>query len=61
MNRREKRKLIQLSIDIIPAGQMFQIAGRTVPNLSVLPLYSLGVIVAFTVTGMASFKKKELK
>lgn len=57
----EKRKLIQLSIDIIPAGQMFQIAGRTVPNLKILPLYSLGLIVVFTGAGLVLFKKKELK
>lgn len=57
----DKKKLVQLSIDIIPAGQMFQIVGRTVPNLRILPLYSLGVFVIFTGTGMLLFKKKELK
>lgn len=57
----EKRKLIKLSIDIIPAGQMFQIAGRVAPNLKVLPLYSLGIIVIFTGAGLVLFKKKELK
>lgn len=57
----EKRKLIQLSIDIIPAGQMFQIAGRTVPNLKLLPIYSLGIIIVFTGAGLVLFKKKELK
>ncbi len=57
----EKRKLIQLSIDIVPAGQMFQIAGRTVTNLKALPLYSLGIIIIFTGAGLALFKKKELK
>ena len=57
----EKRNLIQLSIDIVPAGQMFQIAGRVAPNLKVLPLYSLGIIVIFTGAGVVLFKKKELK
>lgn len=57
----EKRKLIQLSIDIIPAGQMFQIAGRTVSNLKVLPLYSLDIISVFTGAGLVLFNKKELK
>lgn len=57
----EKRKLFQLSIDIIPAGQMYQLAGRTVPNLKVLPIYSLGIIVVFTGAGLVLFKKKELK
>lgn len=57
----EKRKLFQLSIDIMPAGQMFQIVGRTVPNLKVLPIYSLGIILVFTGAGLVLFKKKELK
>ena len=57
----EKRKLIQLSIDIIPAGQMFQIAGRTAENLKILPLYSLSLFVVFTGAGLVLFKKKEIK
>lgn len=48
-------------LDINPAGQMLQIAGRIVPNLSMLPLYSLGIIVVSTGTGLVLFKKKELK
>lgn len=57
----EKRKMYQTLLDINPAGEMFQIAGRTVPNLSVLPLYSLGIIIVITGTGLVLFKKKELK
>lgn len=57
----EKRKVYQTLLDINPAGQMFQIAGRTAPNLKVLPLYSLGILVVFTGVGLALFKKKELK
>lgn len=57
----KKKDLIQLSIDIIPAGQMFQLAGRTATNLKVLPLYSLGIIIIFTGSGLVLFKKKELK
>lgn len=56
-----KRKLVELSVDILPAGQAYQIAGRTTPNLKVLPLYSLGVLVIFTGIGILLFKKKELK
>ena len=48
-------------VDINPAGQMFQIAGRTAPNLKVLPIYSLGVLVISTGVGLILFKKKELK
>lgn len=57
----DERKVHQTLIDINPAGQMFQIAGRVAPNLKVLPLYSLGIIVIFTGAGLVLFKKKELK
>ena len=40
---------------------MFQIAGRAATNLSILPLYSLGVLIMFTSTGLILFSKKELK
>lgn len=56
-----KRKVYQTLLDINPAGQMIQIVGRTVPNLKVLPIYSLGIIVVFTGAGLVLFKKKELK
>ena len=48
-------------LDINPAGQMFQIAGRTAPNLKVLPIYSSGIIIVFTGLGLILFNKKELK
>ncbi len=56
-----KKKVYQTLLDINPAGQMFQLAGRSSPNLKVLPLYSLGIIVVFTGAGLVLFKKKELK
>ncbi len=57
----KQKKLYRTMLDINPAGQMLQIVGRIVPNLSILPLYSLGIIVASTGTGLVLFKKKELK
>lgn len=57
----EKKKVCQTLLDIIPAGQMFQLAGRTVPDLKVLPLYSLGEFTVFTGVGILLFNKKELK
>ncbi len=56
-----KKKVCQTILNIIPAGQMFQIAGQTASDLKVLILYSLGVIIIFTSTGILLFKKKELK
>lgn len=57
----EKKNVCQTLVDIIPAGQMFQLAGRADPNLKVLPLYSLGEFIVFTGAGILLFKKKELK
>lgn len=57
----EKKKVCQTLLNINPAGQMFQISGRTVGNLKILPLYSLGIIVIFTGAGLVLFKKKEIK
>lgn len=57
----EKREIYQIMVDINPAGQMFQIAGRTVQNLKILPIYSLGITIVFTGLGLVLFKKKELK
>lgn len=56
-----KRNVYQTIVDILPSGQMFQIAGRTTANLKVLPLYSLGVFIVFTGTGIILFNKKDLK
>jgi len=57
----EKKKICQTLLDCNPAGQMFQIAGRSTKNLSILPLYSLGVLIVFTGTGLILFSRKELK
>ncbi len=56
-----KKKVYQALLDINPAGQGFQLAGRSAPNLKVLPLYSLGIILVSTGAGLVLFKKKELK
>ncbi len=56
-----KKKICQILLDINPAGQMFQLAGRTSPNIKLLPIYSLSIIIIFTGTGLLLFKKKELK
>lgn len=56
-----KKKVCQTLLDINPAGQMFQLAGRSAPNLKVLPIYSLGILVVFTGAGLILFNKKELK
>lgn len=57
----KKKKVCQTILDFNPAGQMFQIAGRSAANLKILPLYSLGILVIFTGAGLVLFRKKELK
>jgi len=57
----EKKEVCQTLLDINPAGQMFQLAGRAAPDLKVLPLYSLGEFIVFASAGILLFKKKELK
>ncbi len=58
---KSKKFVCQTLVDIIPAGQMFELAGRVAPNLKALPVYSLGEVLMFTGAGMLLFKKKELK
>ncbi|MCM1192850.1 MAG: ABC transporter permease [Butyrivibrio sp.] len=57
----EKRKVCQILLDINPAGQMYQLGGRDVPDLKVLPIYSLGEFIVFAGAGILLFRKKELK
>ncbi len=57
----QERKVYQILLDINPAGQGFELAGRSAPNLKVLPIYSLGILVVFTGLGLIIFNKKELK
>ncbi len=57
----EKKKICQTLLNIDPAGQMFQLAGRAAPDLKVLPLYSLAEIIVFAGAGILLFKKKDLK
>ncbi|RKI39212.1 ABC transporter permease [bacterium D16-51] len=56
-----EKEIYQTFLDINPAGQMFQLAGRAAPNLKVLPVYSFGLFVIFTVAGIVLFYKKDLK
>lgn len=56
----EKRKMYQTLLDIIPSGQTLQMQERD-SNLEILLVYSLGILVIFTGSGLILFKKKELK
>lgn len=56
-----KRFVYETALDIIPAGQAFQLASGTVKNPWRLPLYSLGIIVLSTGIGLLLFQRKEIK
>ncbi len=56
-----ERAVYETLLKINPAGQMFQLAGRVVPDYKVLPIYSLGESIIFTLAGILVFGKKDLK
>lgn len=56
-----ERKIYQTLLDINPAGQMFQLAGRTAPSIRRFPIYSFGILIVFTTAGIVLFNKKDLK
>lgn len=56
-----KRDILETVNDVLPSGQMMQLSlGETrVPGF--MPVYSLGVLAAFTAAGALVFRKKDLK
>lgn len=56
----DKRKIYQTILNFIPSGQAFMVAGRMDINFHILPVYSLGVIIFFSGTGLYLFNRKEL-
>ena len=52
--------MFETLIDVIPSGQALQIPERN-SNLEILLVYSLGIVIVFTGSGLLLFKKKELK
>ncbi len=55
------RKIYEQALAINPFGQAFLISGHNVKNYALLPLYSSGVTIIFTVAGIYLFSKKVLK
>lgn len=56
-----ERMVYQTLLDVNPAGQMFQLAGREAQNLNLLPIYALGLSTLLTLGGIVLFQKKDLK
>ena len=56
-----EKEMYQILLDLNPAGQMFQLAGRAAPNQKAMPIYSFGLFIVFTAAGIVLFQKKDLK
>lgn len=55
------RKAVQFFYDLLPGGQAIQCTSGEVVNLSLLPAYSLLIIVLTSGVGLSLFRRKELK
>ena len=56
-----ERKVVQFLYDFVPGGQALQCVSLEANNITVLPAYSLIIIVLTTGFGVFFFKKNELK
>lgn len=57
----DARKVVQFFYDLLPGGQAIQCTSGEVVNLSLLPVYSLFIIILTSGVGLCLFKRKELK
>lgn len=56
-----KRGILQTVNEVLPSGQIMLMEMGVSRHAEFMPLYSLGVLAAFTVVGGAVFRKKDLK
>ena len=59
--RGTKRLVYETILDILPTGQGIQYASMQAADLWQMPLYSAGIILLSTGTGIAIFRKKDIK
>ena len=55
------KKVIRVVLPINPFGAYLELTQNEVENLQILPLYSLGIIILFNISGLILFSKKEFK
>lgn len=55
------RALVQFLVDFPPSGQMIQMVDMNMPNLSLLPFYSMIIIITANIGGVFFFRRKDLK
>lgn len=56
-----KREVLKTVNDVLPSGQLMQMEMGLGRHAELMPLYSLGVLAAFTAVGASVFRKKDLK
>lgn len=56
-----KRDILKTVNDVLPSGQIMQLSLGDVRVPQLMPLYSLGVLAAFTAVGAVVFRRKDLK
>ncbi|MEN6489658.1 MAG: ABC transporter permease subunit [Smithella sp.] len=56
-----KREVYQFFLDFLPTGQAIEISSQTTPHLWLMPLYSLFIAIASTLSGVLCFYKRDLK
>lgn len=56
-----KREILKTVNDVLPSGQLMQMEMGLGRHAELMPLYSLGVLAAFTAVGASVFRKKDLK
>jgi ABC-type transport system involved in multi-copper enzyme maturation permease subunit len=56
-----EREAYQFMLDFLPTGQAIEITSHETPHLWQMPLYSLLIVLASTVSGVLCFRKKDLK
>lgn len=55
------REAFQFLMDFLPSGQMVQMVDMNIPNINLLPIYSMIIIVAANAGGALFFRRKDLK
>lgn len=55
------RKIAQTVLDILPTGQAVQLMLTDIPNLLLLPVYSITLSLLVSISGIAFFQKKAIQ
>lgn len=56
-----KREIYKFLYDLLPSGQIIQIASNEIAHLSQLPIFSVILFATVTAVGILTFKRKDIK